>query len=49
MTDQEIEEILASLGYPEWECEMGTVLISPDGVRMEFDHPDSPLREMGMI
>lgn len=47
--DEITEELLAALGYPGWEVEMGTVLISPEGERLEFDHPDSPLRKMGMI
>ncbi len=47
--DSEWEEVLAELGYPGWEVEMGTVLISPEGERMEFDAPESPLVKLGMI
>lgn len=47
--DEITEEILEALGYPGWQVEMGTVLIAPDGERMEFDSPKSPLRIEGMI
>lgn len=52
--EDELQEILDSLGYEDWTVESESTLVSPKGYTIEWDgvSPEgevSPLREMGMI
>lgn len=52
--EEAFQELLNSEGYEDWTVENDSVLISPNGHRVEYDgtSPDgeeSPLRLMGMI
>ena len=43
------QELLNWNGYDDWTVEDDAVLIDPDGNRVEWDHPSSPLRKLGLI
>ena len=51
-TFEEINEMFARFYADGWECEFDDpsgVWISSEGVRLEPDHPDSPLCKLGLI
>lgn len=48
----DFEEIFEKFYRQGWECEFGDptgVWITPDGTRIEPDHPESPLVKLGLI